>query len=231
MDVSQYRNISSRINFDFIGPHWQKDYRSFNRLKVLPFLYKKYNYYDFLLFYELDAFVFRDELDYWMAKDYDYIGAPWRRGWHNADEDSPFIGVGNGGFSLRKVKAHIKVLYSFSYIEEPKFLVEKWFNRSFLGKALSIPSAFLDLTIRNNTYFLFNNYRGNEDVFWGQIALKNFNWFNLAPIDEAIKFSFETYPQGLYLMNQKKLPFGCHGWWKYGFEFWKPFILKEGYFV
>jgi hypothetical protein len=231
MDIAQYRDISTKINFDFIAPHWQKDYRSFNRLKVLPFLYKKYIDYDYLLFYELDAFVFRDELDHWMAMDYDYIGAPWKRGWDCTDEDSPFIGVGNGGFSLRKVKSHIKVLNSFSYLEKPKLLAARRCNRKFLGKVLAFRSAILDLTIRNNTYFLFNSYQGNEDVFWGLIASRNFNWFNVAPIDEAIKFSFETHPRSLYLMNQKNLPFGCHGWWKYGFEFWKPFIIKEGYFV
>lgn len=231
MDITQYKDISSRINFDFIPPYWQKDYRSFNRLKILPFLYKRYIDYDYLLFYELDAFVFRDELDFWMSMDYDYIGAPWKSGWDNADEDSPFIGVGNGGFSLRKVKSHIRVLQSFSYVDNPKVLAQVWFKRNFLAKVVTIPFFILDLTVRNNTYFLFNSYRGNEDVFWGQVANGNVNWFNVAPIDDALKFSFETHPHSLYLMNQQNLPFGCHGWWKYDFEFWKPFILKEGYFV
>jgi hypothetical protein len=166
-----------------------------------------------------------------MAKQYDYIGAPWKRGWDSAEEDSPFIGVGNGGFCLRKVKSHLRVLKSFSYINKPSFLAKSWFNRNLRHKLSSVPSVVLDLTLRNNTYFLFNNYRGNEDVFWGQVAFENFNWFNVAPIDEAIKFSFELHPHSLFLKNQENLPFGCHGWWKYDFEFWKPFILKEGYLI
>ena len=231
MDISQYANISSKLNFDFIAPHWQADYRSFNRLKILPFLYRKYSDYDYILFYELDAFVFRDELDSWMAKQYDYIGAPWKRGWDSAEEDSPFIGVGNGGFSLRKVKSHLRALKCFSYITKPTFLAKRLLNGKFLDKVSSVPSVILDLTLRNNTHFIFNNYRGNEDVFWGQVVFENFNWFNVAPIDEAIKFSFEIHPHSLFLKNQKNLPFGCHGWWKYDFEFWKPFILKEGHFI
>lgn len=231
MDVSEYKNISKSIHFDFIKPSWQKDYRSFNRLKILPFLYKRYQGYRYLLFYELDAFVFKDELDFWIGKGYDYIGAPWKEGWTDADDHSDFIGVGNGGFSLRRVSSHLRVLTSFSYIIPLKLLVRRWLDMKLHMKIFTIPSIAADLTFRNNTLFLFNDYRGNEDVFWGKIANNNFKWFNVAPVDQAIKFSFETTPYNLFLANNKMLPFGCHGWWKYDLDFWTPFILNEGYIL
>ena len=32
-----------------------------------------------MLIYQLDAFVFQDDLAYWCQQNYDYIGAPWLR--------------------------------------------------------------------------------------------------------------------------------------------------------
>src|SRR5690348_1774790 len=33
--------------------------------------------HNYILVYQLDSLVFRDELDYWCSQGYDYIGAPW----------------------------------------------------------------------------------------------------------------------------------------------------------
>ena len=33
----------------------------------------------YILIYQTDAFIFKDDLNYWCEKDYDYIGAPWIR--------------------------------------------------------------------------------------------------------------------------------------------------------
>jgi hypothetical protein len=38
--------------------------------------YKRFRDYKFILIYQLDAYVFRDELEYWCEQDYDFIGAP-----------------------------------------------------------------------------------------------------------------------------------------------------------
>lgn len=229
LDISCYQNISSQVIFDFIPPHWQKDYQSFNRLKILPFLYKRYRVYDYILFYELDAFVFKDELEYWVNKGYDYIGAPWQDGWEKAHEYAPFIGVGNGGFSLRNVKKSLAVLNSFSYIKSPKTLFYNFRNHFFKKRWKLLLRLVLDLSIRNNTFHLLNDFYENEDVFWGKFAKNNFKWFKVPEAKDAIPFSFEIQPKNLFSLNANQLPFGCHGWWKYDFEFWKPFIEREGY--
>ena len=49
----------------------------YNRLMLSERLYRRFSRYDYLLLYQLDAFVFEDQLEDWCARDYDYIGAPW----------------------------------------------------------------------------------------------------------------------------------------------------------
>jgi hypothetical protein len=61
----------------------------------------------------------------------------------------------------------------------------------------------------------------NEDGFWGLIAPQITKKFKTAPVEKAIKFSFDRYPDVLYKMNNYQLPFGCHAWDKRNPEFWK----------
>jgi hypothetical protein len=87
----------------------------------------------------------------------------------------------------------------------------------------------MNLTVKNNTFFLFNNYDSNEDGYWGLLTGRNFRWFKVAPPEDAIKFSFEVQPQRFYNENFQQLPFGCHAWIKYDFDFWKTHIESFGY--
>jgi len=41
-----------------------------------PAFYDAFKAFDYILIYQLDAFVFRDELEYFCSLGYDYIGAP-----------------------------------------------------------------------------------------------------------------------------------------------------------
>ena len=74
----------------------------------------------------------------------------------------------------------------------------------------------------NNSVFLFNN--DPEDIFFGYRLKEKGIKMNIAPISEAIKFSFEINPKLLLEMNNNILPFGCHAWWKYDLDFWKNHI-------
>ena len=226
LDIGAYRRVAKDVEVDFINPKWHKSYSTTNRLRIEPFLYKRYRDYEFILLYELDAFAFRDDLEYWCNKDYDYIGAPWFKGFRAGSVDSPLIGVGNGGFSLRKTRSLLKALHAFSWIIKPI----DWFRQDFpQNKLKALRDLVKNATIGNNSFFLFNDYPAQEDIFWGICIKRNFEWFKVAPIDEAIKFSFEVQPKLLYEMNNRELPFGCHAWWRYDFEFWRPFIESEGY--
>jgi hypothetical protein len=68
--------------------------------------YEVFRQYEYMLIYQLDCWVFRDELEMWCDKGYDYIGAPFFVKWF-VDRG---IYVGNGGFSLRKISNIIEYL-------------------------------------------------------------------------------------------------------------------------
>ena len=51
--------------------------RGYNKLMLSEDFYSQFTGYSYILIYQLDAFVFKDELQIWVNKGYDYIGAPW----------------------------------------------------------------------------------------------------------------------------------------------------------
>jgi Protein of unknown function (DUF5672) len=229
LDITCYQNVISDIDVDFIDPKWQSSYQNFSRLKIDPFIYKRYADYQFILFYELDAFVFRDELELWCSRDYDYIGAPWFKGFDEANELSAPIGIGNGGFSLRRVATALKALHRFSILDtdKPK---KAWESFKLKGRPIKgFVSMIKNCTITNNSFYLFNDFSGGEDIFWGEYINRNFDWFRVASFDEALKFSFEVNAAMLFKNNNSCLPFGCHAWWRYDFNFWLPHIQNAGY--
>ena len=79
--------------------------------------YRRFSKFEYILIYQLDAFVFKDQLNYWCKKGYDYIGAPWFEGFHLTKTGVNIIGVGNGGFSLRRVKTHIDLTGRFGFFK------------------------------------------------------------------------------------------------------------------
>lgn len=87
----------------------------------------------------------------------------------------------------------------------------------------------LDYTVRNNTHKWLNSYRGHEDQFWGLSVAKKFSWFKVPAYEEAAAFAFEMQPHRLFELTGHRLPFGCHAWWKYDLDFFKPHIEAFGY--
>ena len=241
MNIDQYLKINPEASFDFIPACWLSNYMNLNILKVMPFLYKRYRKYDYILFYELDSFVLQDQLMEWCKKGFSYVSTQRLESWQTIKSNIPHIDVGSGGFSLRKTNDFLKALNSFSYIEKPIELWQRFKSASPVRK----PYLFFDmierLTIRNNTHPWFNDWIGirqenqfwlrQDDVFWGEIINRNFRWFTVPDPLEAIQFGFDTCPQQLYELSGQRLPFGCHGWWKQGLEFWRPFVQSFGYKV
>jgi hypothetical protein len=77
-----------------------------------------------------------------------------------------------------------------------------------------------------NSFWLFNNFNRNEDLFWSWGVPRQISWFRIPPFDIAFKFSFEKFPKHLFLLNKHQLPFGCHAWEKYDPDFWKEYVLE-----
>jgi len=220
LDLTEFVIVleKNRINYKTIN--FNEEYftntERYSELLVSVRFYMQFVSYKYILIHQLDCFVFQDDIKRWIDAEYSYIGAPWLQGYDSAQYGSEVIGVGNGGFSLRCVFDHLRVLFSFSRIKKKEFLAD--------SKGLRCP-AFL----RDNTFFLFNTFHANEDIFWGDIAGINFTWFKIPDWKIAVQFSMEVQPEYFFKLNNNTLPFGCHAWWRYDVDFWKPHIEKFGY--
>lgn len=179
----------------------------YNKLMLSTGFYKTFLAYKYILIYQLDAYVFKDELTYWCNQNYDFIGAP-----HPSHENLPqqmqflkgyakliqiankifnthhtISNVGNGGFSLRKTRTCY------------------WLLMFLKSKAAA-----------------WKPY--NEDGFfkyWGNLL---YPLFRLPTDGTALKFSIEQTPaQSLKKLNGE-LPFGCHAFEKYEAGTWQSII-------
>ena len=87
---------------------------SYSRLLTLPLFYGAFCDYEYMLIAQLDAVCFRDDLDEWCRRGYDYVGAPWcHLCRHVCSPDFSYPGeklVGNGGLSLRRIKTFMQQL-------------------------------------------------------------------------------------------------------------------------
>jgi hypothetical protein len=173
---------------------------AYNRLMIATQFYRTFLAYDYILIYQLDAFVFRDEVLQWCEKGYDYVGAP---SFHHAHlnalpaESSDVFAralssqryVLNGGLSLRRIPAFLRYLRIYQ--------------------------------------IFYPSWKGNEDMLFSQeatrlIPMKLF--MKLPSWEEALGFSFEKSPAATYELTHHKLPFACHAWERYDPGFWANFI-------
>jgi hypothetical protein len=221
MDISRYREVVPGVVPDFIDPKWFTSLRAYNLLKVLPWLYRRYAGHEFMLTYELDAWVFRDELLEWCDQGWDYIGAPWFANYAQSTSDDEPLGVGNSGFSLRSIQAALRALRQ----RRGERFVR--LGKDFLRGRLS-PGGFVSaLRDREKFYAPFNQYFEADDMFWHFMVAKNYPWFRLPGCEVARAFAFESNPSRLYRENGGALPFGCHKWKLREPEFWRSHIAFQ----
>jgi hypothetical protein len=196
LDVSTI-NFDGRISSEKFPDHYFKNVFGYNRLMLTDSFYERFTHSKYILIYQLDAYVFRDELLYWCSKDYDYIGAPWiatpNKGFKKLlslfdskkkkARSEIFYKVGNGGFSLRKVSSHI------ANANKLKSVIEQNLKRS------------------------EDDFRIMEDVFWSSVP-KFDPSFLIPDYKEGLQFAFDRKPELALKLNNNKLPFGCHGFEK-----------------
>lgn len=245
LKLNAYYEINSKILVKNFNPDYFKSVEGYNQLLLSSNFYSQFNKYKYILLYQLDAFVFSDELEFWCEAGYDYIGAPWFEGFGEATEKSIIIGIGNGGFSLRNIKNSLKILKQLKTIEilnqYSKFSTKttilkfiriyyEWIkNKNQLAECIKQFNEYEDLFWSVKIQEQIVNFKRNKNIL-SKIYRKFFlHEFSLGPVNEAIEFSFENLPKKLFNLNNNKLPFGCHAWFKYDYQFWKPFIDEFGY--
>ena len=215
-DIARQNNVLVKV--EYFDEHFFTGIDSYNDLMKDIHLYKRFIRYRYILIYQLDAFVFRDELFYWCQQNYDYIGAPWVDGFKEKTEHTDLWAVGNGGFSLRKISFFIKVL-------SWKYPVKK-IRRDNGSLFLVLKRIPYYLGWRNNMrFFLRKENKMNEDYFFTVFLKDSIIPSNIPPTEVAMKFSVEKSPRYFYVRNRCQLPFGCHAYLKNDYlTFWKEHI-------
>lgn len=205
----------------------------YNRLLKSSCFYERFENLDYILITQLDCLIFSNDLKKWMSHGWDYLAAPWFKGF-SEDHAAGLWRVGNGGLSLRKVASYLRVLkqpviagsiyprWGHYAWKLPLELLEK-------GSYTKI-SALSALNPFSNYHAVeeeLKNFPYNEDVFWAIEAPKFNPLFQVAPAEEALPFAFEVDPRWSYERNGKELPFGCHAWGKYDRKFWEEKLAEE----
>lgn len=194
--------------------HCFENITGYNKLLLSKNFYAEFIFFEYMLIHQPDVYLFKDELDYWCERNYDYIGAPWfRPDKLNKGSIFSFIEktkqsfksnklyssrhnkVGNGGLSLRNIQTALKLLSI-----TPQKLLDQYLN-----------SEEKDF---------------NEDIFWSLEAPLILKEYKVPKWEEALHFAVEFKPTIAYKYLNKTLPFGCHAPLKHEPEFWKEFIPK-----
>ena len=222
INYKRYFELNNHQLIRFNDKYFYQGLEGYNELLLSENFYKMFSEFHYILIYQLDSYVFRDELMEWCKEGFDYIGAPWLE---DNDKQIKLNGVGNGGFSLRNIE---KFLYIFSKckvqtINEDSKIKQRFYKIQ--NKTIALRLKLLNL-IGNKKAVYYRDKNINEDGFWGLVAPQITQKFKTAPEEKAIKFSFDRYPDVLYKMNDYKLPFGCHAWEKRNPEFWGKHISE-----
>lgn len=201
------------------------------RLLLSEGFYRAFLDYEYILIVHLDALVFGDELIDWCRRGYDFIGAPWL-----ISPDTPHITeskVGNGGFSLRRVRSFLRVLASREYFVDPDEYWRRYCERSSrMAQAVNWPRKYV------KRLGFFNDVKWHvkwavhgdvhEDRFWAEYATHYDPSFRIAPVGEALRFAFEAEPRRSFERIGSRLPFGAHRWQKFDRAFYEPYLLHHG---
>lgn len=205
-----YYSIAKKFGVNLMRENFDKGFFAgidgYNKLMLSLQFYERFLNYQYLLIYQLDAYVFRDELDFWCNRGYEYIGAPIFDNIVDLIRKQYFDALGeplelkrayNGGASLRRVDRFVAAL------AEKKDYVSK---------------------LSENGFY--------EDIIFSILFSDQKNGIENA----SLAFAFESFPAQCYIKNGRKLPMLCHAWNRndldvYDCEFWARKIMPIEYWL
>ena len=207
-------NDNTSFNLHLVSDQCLESHRSYNQLMLSPEYYQFYGNYSHILVCQLDAYVHSDELIYWCAKDYDYIGAPVYRYTDYWTKDLNLCG--NGGFSLRKVSSFISLLKANPKIVTMKRVIKRASHFNWKGRSVIFLKFIVSLfcnkcNLRSNQNWAKFVLGYNEDFIYATCIGRSFN-FRVAELEDSRRFAID-YCVNENLEHLAELPFGCHAWW------------------
>jgi hypothetical protein len=194
LDVTYYTQRYPQITVErFASPAFES-IPEYSRMLLSEVFYARFAAFEFMLVLQTDAILLKDDLDYWCAQPFDYVGAPWPKPFELFVNTGRFEGsagrhvratVGNGGLSLRRIAKCRALLQEFA--------VE-------IG--------------------VFHHTGSSEDLFFAVMGNLS-NDFVLPNEVIASRFSMEGWPAYYRQINGGHLPMGAHAWMKNEIEFWR----------
>jgi hypothetical protein len=210
LNPSIHLRIAPRATTRYFDDTYFSSVEDYSKLLLSPSFYRAFSDFDYVLVHQLDAFVFHDALTYWCSRSYDYLGAPFRN-----EDDSSWLGVGNGGFSLRNVHSSLAVLTS-TRKEDPDayWHMERLVTKSRAKLALkSYRKWKKQLGFREDVRAFLARFTAEgrpEDLFWSLHAVRFHPSFRVAPLDVGLDFAVEGGLLEVHTRYASRLPFGCH---------------------
>ena len=232
-NLTIYNKILQAANVDYTIELFDRSYfysvQSYNCLLLNYDFYLRFNTFDYILIYQLDGFVFKDELTEWCNKGFDYIGAPWFAKYKSYEDGHPLYKVGNGGVSLRKVSSFLKRFDEIMPLSIFPFYIKNIRKKGIVKMSIKTTIMLVLLLFSKKTvgYYLrsYTDNRINEDCFWADGLSNTKLALTIPSVTEAAHFCIEKSPSYLFDIIGGKLPFACHAYEKYEFdEFWKKHI-------
>lgn len=197
--VFDYEGLEDGITVERFPDHYFTSITSYSQLLLTEKYYARFAAYEYLLIYQLDAFVFSDRLQEFGELGYDYIGAPIAPSnpcWHAIGAR-----VGNGGLSLRKIAAARQALRRWEQLPEER-------RQIFQDVFLQVEDVFW-------------GWCGVQPDFDFQCApIATALQFS---VQEEVQCCYRRIAAGTLK------PFGCHGWNESHVAFWHQQIEACGY--
>ncbi len=235
VDISVYQEAFLQAKKTFKVAYFESSYFvsvfSYSQLLLSRDFYSRFKDDDYMLLYQLDGFVFKDELAEWCAKGYDYIGAPWLKHYGVNYQGDVFWKVGNGGVSLRKISTFLNAFDKLFPFKSSWYFIKSMRKKQLFPMLLKTMQMLFVLTFTRKTveYILqhYTDERVNEDCFWAEAFQGTSMALNIPDVLTGARFCMEQKPSRLFSLIGNQLPFTCHAFEKYEYDsFWKEIIDK-----
>lgn len=110
LDLDGYKSVCPNYKFKEkrLAKGFFEGLEGYNQLCKRWEFYNSFQEYQYMLVYQLDCWVFSDNLEYFISLNHDYIGAPWIE-IDTQQNTAKSVKCGNGGFSLRRIDKFVEV--------------------------------------------------------------------------------------------------------------------------
>ena len=191
LDVSIYNQTA---NYDFsilrCTNEYFKSQKSYSDLCEEWRFYDALSEYEYMVIYQLDAWVFDDRLEYFLNAGYDYIGAPHLIGVGSRPEGEN----GNGGFCLRRIKPFIDVCKKTDF-SKYKMLEDCAFTGTSLKSNFNLAPLKLCREFSFQEYPEMQFAKNNNKLPMGCHAFRKYNerfWKSYIPVySNSVKYKAE----------------------------------------